>query len=221
MSPRLVELSSLGAADVEAVRAIYEGAFPDELLAPFEDLLVDRMLVYLAGKDGEDGEDGRGVPVGLALVRDLVDAVPAGRGDTGWTFLRYFAAGRRGQGIGSALWAELTGRLRAEGRTRLVWDVEDPDEPDLPSELVEEHRRRIVFYERLGGRLQPVRDYLPPHDDGHAPRLLLMDQPLTPPADGQEEVGLRELVETVYALRYGVPADDPVVRRTLAASGLV
>ncbi len=34
VSGRLVELSSLGAADVEAVRAIYEGAFPDELLAP-------------------------------------------------------------------------------------------------------------------------------------------------------------------------------------------
>lgn len=229
MSGRLVELSSLGAADVEAVRAIYEGAFPDELLAPFEDLLVDRMLVYLAGEDGVEREDGRGVPVGLALVRDLVDAAPAGRGDTGWTFLRYFAAGRRGQGIGSALWAELTDRLRAEGRTRLVWDVEDPDEPGLAAHLVEEHRRRIVFYERLGGRLRPVRDYLPPHDDGHAPRLLLMDQPLGPGAAGSEQVGqqvgpqvdLRELVETVYALRYGVPADDPVVRRTLAASGLV
>ncbi|MFC6342684.1 hypothetical protein ACFP8W_11895, partial [Nocardioides hankookensis] len=111
----------------------------------------------------------------------------------------------------------LTDRLAAEGRTRLVWDVEDPDEAGLASELVDEHRRRSVFYERLGGRLRPVRDYLPPHDDGHAPQLLLMDTPL---AD-EPEPALRDLVETVYLRRYGVPADDATVRRTLLASHLI
>ncbi|GAA1773038.1 hypothetical protein GCM10009795_018960 [Nocardioides hankookensis] len=195
----LVDAASLSAEQRGTVRAIYEDAFPDELQVPFDDLFVDRMLVLL----DEDG------PAGFALVRDL--------DETPWTFLRYYAVGRRGRGTGSAMWRLLTDRLAAEGRTRLVWDVEDPDEAGLSSELVDEHRRRIVFYERLGGRLRPVRDYLPPHDDGHAPQLLLMDTPL---AD-EPEPALRDLVETVYLRRYGVPADDATVRRTLLASHLI
>ena len=62
-----------------------------------------------------------------------------------------------------------------------------------------------------------MRDYLPPHDDGHAPQLLLMDAPLA----AEPEPPLRELVETVYLRRYGLPAADPVVRRTLLASQLI
>jgi hypothetical protein len=195
---RIVEAGALSADDLTAVREIYEGAFPDELLAPFEDLLTDRLLVYVDA----DG------PAGLALVRDL--------GPTSWTFLRYYAVGRRGRGTGSAMWRELTALLASEGRARLVWDVEDPDEPGLSLALVEEHRRRIVFYERLGGRLLPVRDYEPPHDDGHAPRLLLMDTPL----GAGDDPSLREVVEAVFRWRYGRDAADPVVRRTLEASGL-
>ena len=152
--------------------------------------------------------DGDG-PAGLALVRDLAG--------TRWTFLRYYAVGRRGRGTGSAMWRALTALLAAEGRTRLVWDVEDPDEQGLSPALVEEHRRRIAFYERLGARLRPVRDYRPPHDDGHAPQLLLMDVALAVEA----EPSLRELVETVYLRRYGVPSENLAVRRTLRASGLL
>jgi hypothetical protein len=195
----LVESTQLTAEQRGTVRAIYEDAFPEELQVPFDDLFVDRMLV-LRDEDG---------PAGFALVRDL--------DETRWTFLRYYAVGRRGRGTGSLMWRALTARLAADGRTRLVWDVEDPDEASLSPELVEEHRRRIVFYERLGGRLRPVREYLPPHDDGHAPQLLLMDTPL---AD-ETESPLRELVETVYLRRYGLPADDPAVRRTLLASSLI
>jgi hypothetical protein len=197
-SRSLEEAATLTPAQRDAVRAIYEDAFPDELRVPFDDLLVDRMLVLL----DEDG------PAGFALVRDLAE--------TSWSFLRYYAVGRRGRGTGSAMWRTLTGRLADDGRTRLIWDVEDPDEAGLTPEQVEEHRRRIVFYQRLGGRLQPVRDYLPPHDDGHAPRLLLMDLPLADEPDPP----LRDLVETVYLRRYGVPAEDDAVRRTLLASCL-
>lgn len=196
---RLVEAAALSPAELADVERIYVGAFPDELQAPFPDLFADRMLVLL---------DDAG-PAGLALVRDLAG--------TTWTFLRYYAVGRRGQGTGSAMWTELVGLLAAEGRTRLVWDVEDPEEPGLPVEMVHEHRRRIAFYERLGGRLLPVREYHPPHDDGHEPRLLLMDAPL----GSGDRATLRELVEGVYWLRYGRDPDHPNVRRTLLASDLI
>lgn len=197
---RLVAAATLTDAELDVVRRIYEDAFPDELQVPFAALFVDRLLVRVE----DDG------PTGLALVRDL--------GPTGWTFLRYYAVGTRGRGTGSAMWADLVAQLASEGRTRLVWDVEDPEEPGIAGHLADEHRRRIVFYERLGGRLRPVRDYLPPHDDGHAPRLLLMDRALVEP---EPAVPLRELVEGVYERRYGVPPDSPVVRRTLEASDLL
>lgn len=196
---RLVEAGSLSGAELSAVRAIYEDAFPEELRAPFDDLLVDRLLVLLD----------EGGPAGLALLRDLAG--------TTWTFLRYYAVGRRGRGTGSTMWAALTALLESEGRTRLVWDVEDPDEDGLSPDAEAEHRRRIGFYERLGGRLLAVREYYPPHDDGHAPRLRLMDIPL----GAGDPASLREVVEGVYRLRYGVEADDPAVRRTLLASSLI
>lgn len=195
---RLVEADDLTPAQLGAVERIYVGAFPEDLLAPFPDLFADRMLVLLA----DDG------PAGMALVRDLAG--------TSWTFLRYYAAGRRGQGIGSVMWQQLTGLLAQEGRTRLVWDVEDPDEPGLTPESVVEHRRRIAFYERLGARLLPVREYHPPHGDGHEPQMLLMDTEL----GAGDRAGLRELVEAVYWLRYGTDPDHPNVRRTLLASAL-
>lgn len=196
---RLVETDDLSPTELTAVERIYVDAFPAELQAPFPDLFADRMLALV----DEDG------PAGLALVRDLAD--------TTWTFLRYYAVGRRGEGVGSLMWGELTALLAAEGRTRLVWDVEDPDEAGIPEEAVVEHRRRIAFYERLGGRLLPVREYHPPHEDGHEPRLLLMDTPL----GAGDRATLRELVEGVYWLRYGRDPDHPHVRRTLLASSLI
>ena len=199
----LVEAATLGTGDLDRVRAIFEEAFPEDLQVPFADLFRDRMLVLV-----DDGG-----PVGLALVRDLAGA----DGDTGWTFLRYYAVGRKGAGLGSLMWRALTARLAEEARTRLVWDVEDPDEPGLSPEHVVEHRRRIVFYERLGGRLLPVLGYRPPHDDGHAPHLRLMDQPLAPDV---VDPPLRDLVEGVYRLRYGLGTDHPAVIRTISASRL-
>lgn len=196
---RMVEAGTLSGSELLAVQGIYEDAFPDDLLAPFDDLLVDRLLV-LFDRDG---------PAGLALVRDLPG--------TTWTFLRYYAVGRRGRGTGSAMWIELTTLLTQEGRTRLIWDVEDPEEPGLSAGSRIEHQRRITFYERLGGRLLAVREYFPPHDDGHAPQLRLMETVL-----GAGDAGsLRDVVEGVYLLRYGASSEDPAVRRTLLASSLL
>ena len=44
-----------------------------------------------------------------------------------------------------------------------------------------------------------------------------MDAPLSE----EPEPPLRDLVETVYLRRYGVPATDAVVRRTLLASNIL
>jgi hypothetical protein len=197
---RLVSSDELTPRELAAVERIYVDAFPSDLQAPFPDLFADRMLALL----DEAG------PAGLALVRDLAG--------TTWTFLRYYAVGRRGEGTGSVMWTHLTALLAEEGRTRLVWDVEDPDEAGIPAESVVEHRRRIAFYERLGGRLLPVHEYHPPHGDlaGHEPQLRLMDVPL----GAGDEASLRELVEGVYWLRYGRDPEHPDVRRTLLASNL-
>ncbi|ANH39707.1 hypothetical protein I601_3300 [Nocardioides dokdonensis FR1436] len=110
----LVPAASLRADQLGRVRDIYDEAFPEELRVPFEDLLVDRLLVRVSGS---------GQPEGLAVVRAL--------GPTGWTFLRYYAVGARGGGIGSAMLDQLAAALAREGGSLLVWDVEDPDEPGL------------------------------------------------------------------------------------------
>ncbi|WP_232676871.1 GNAT family N-acetyltransferase [Nocardioides sp. R-C-SC26] len=202
---RLVDSSALDESQLSSVQSIYLDAFPESLRVPFEDLLVDRLLVLL--------HDGR--PVGFALVRAL--------GPTSWMFLRYYAVGPKGGGLGTTMWRELTDRLAAEGTTRLVWDVEDPDEPGIDTHEAEVHRRRIGFYERLGARLLPVRGYAPPHDgEIGAPPLLLMDQRLDASnAFADAEPDLQAIVTGVYLWRYGVPASDALVVDTLRASGIL
>ena len=184
---------------LERVRAIYEDAFPPDLRADFDTLLADRLVVRVAGD---------GTPEGLAVLRDL--------GDTGWVFLRYYAVGVRGGGVGTAMLGQLADLLGSEGSRLLVWDVEDPDEPDLSEEHVVEHRRRIAFYERAGGVLLPVTGYAPPHGDdldGHAPALRLMALPL----GGADLPPAREVLLAAMTLRYDLPPDHPAVRRALAS----
>lgn len=198
----LVGAAELRADQLALVGEIYDAAFPEELRVPFDDLLLDRVLVRL---------DADGRPEGLAVVRAL--------GSTGWTFLRYYAVGTRGGGTGSAMLEQLATVLAREGGSLLVWDVEDPDEPGLSAEHVEEHRRRIRFYERNAGELLPVADYRPPHDgglEGHAPPMRLMCRTL----GGWVRPPVADIVRGAYEHRYGLAGDHPVVRRTLEASTL-
>ena len=183
------------------VRAIYEDAFPDELQVPFDDLFVDRMLVLL----DEDG------PAGFALVRDLAETrvdLPA--------LLRRRPARARHR-LGDVALADRAGSPPT-GRTRLIWDVEDPDEAGLspdagrgapaPDRLLRAARRPAA----AGARLPAAARRRPRPAAAADGRARSADEPEPP---------LRELVETVYLRRYGVPADDPVVRRTLLASQLL
>jgi GNAT superfamily N-acetyltransferase len=199
---KLVAADSLGAAELERVREIYEDGFPPHLRAPFAELLTDRAFALV------DEE-----PIGFAVLRPLAT--------TGWVFLRFFVAGSRGRGIGSLLWNHLTREMADTGYTRMVHDVEDPAEPHVDPAEVVVRNRRIAFYERNGAQLLPVKSYLPPHGDEepHSLRLMAVDlnRSPTPPIVGND---LRAVVEAVYEHRYGLPTSDPVVLRTLASSGL-
>ncbi|WP_300646210.1 hypothetical protein [Nocardioides sp.] len=191
--------TEVSAEQLERVRAIYAEAFPPELSADFDSLLADRLVVRVAGD---------GTPEGLAVLRPL--------GRTGWVFLRYYAVGVRGGGVGTAMLGELADLLGSEGSSLLVWDVEDPDEEGLAEEQVVEHRRRIAFYERAGAVLLPVTDYAPPHGDDlgdHVPHLRLMCLPLA----GAEVPPVRDVLLAAMTLRYNLHPQHPAVLRALAS----
>jgi hypothetical protein len=191
----LIPASALDSSGLAATHAIYLDAFPESLRAPFDDLLRDDTLVLI--------DDGR--PAGLAVTRPL--------GPTGWTFLRYFAVGARGRGAGSGLWRLARDHWARAGFTRVLLDVEDPDEPGIDPAEKHLRERRIVFYQRLGAELLPVRSYEPPQPGGHPHPLRLI-------AAGTAPDSVRDQVLAVYRHRYGLAADDPAVRRTLQASNL-
>jgi hypothetical protein len=202
-SLRLVEAADVDAAALERARAIFEDGFDESLRSPFGSLFADRVLVLL---------DGDAV-AGLAVVRDL--------GTTGWTFLRYFVVGLRGQGIGSRFWSLL--RCALAGRSRLVLDVEDPAEPGIDDTEREIRWRRIRFYERLGTAHLPVDGYQPDHGGDPCPlRLMLADLglPQSEPTPVPDPGDLRAVVLAVYLHRYGRPGHDPAVLDTLHRSGL-
>jgi GNAT superfamily N-acetyltransferase len=196
----LVSADDLDDDQLEQVRAIYEGAFEAELRTPMDDLRRDQMLVLLE----------EATPCGFAVLRAL--------GPTGWVYLRYLAAGTRGQGRGSALWAHLGQAMTEAGYTRIIWDVEDPDEPGTDPAEVLIRTRRIGFYTRLGAHLLPVHGYqMPLEADNHPMRLMASDLKAGPVMVGDE---LRAMVIATYRYRYGLGEADPLVQETLRASGL-
>jgi hypothetical protein len=190
MDMDLIDAAALEPDELAAVEAIYVERFPDELRAPFADLLDDDVLVAV--------EDGR--PVGLAVTRVL--------GPTGSVFVRYLAVAASGGGVGSRFWRMAAARWAADGYPLVLLDVEDPDEPGIDAAEKSLRERRIVFYERLGGRVLPVRDYRPSQPGGadpHPLRLLAF-------GDGPP---VRDMVLAVYRHRYGLSSDDPAVQLAL------
>jgi GNAT superfamily N-acetyltransferase len=204
---RLLGLAAVPPATIEAARDIYEAGFPPAERAPFEDLLdvrSDERMQFLL-----DGDGGADAVLGVVLVRDL--------GETDWTFLRYFvvAADRRGEGIGGRLWLALCRDLAALGRKRLLFDVEDPDDPAADRHEVDERWRRVRFYRRAGADLLDVDSYAPPHHG--APGTPTM--PLRPMGADLDAAGgsrplaldaaaIRDLIGAVMHFRYGVTAPN-------------
>lgn len=194
---KLVAASALSDAELAEVQQIYFDGFAPHLRAPLDDLLADTALVLVDAK-----------PLGLAVLRVLAD--------TGWVYLRYFAVGEKGRGLGAHLWTHLRDEMARAGHTRIVFDVEDPAQPGIGAaeELV--RHRRIAFYRRLGAEVLPVRGFLPPQGSAGYPMLLMAADHVagTPSAVEDSE----RIVLAVYEHRYGLTADDPVVAETLRLS---
>jgi GNAT superfamily N-acetyltransferase len=209
----LEPVEALDATAAGQVRRIYEDGFPARLRSDFSALTAHR----------EDGELALallygGRPRGFAMLRPL--------GATGWVFLRYFVVDQhlRGQGVGGILWQHLTGRLRADGYTMLVFDVEDPEEPGRDEAESVIRSRRIAFYQRLGAGLLPVRGYHTPNPDtdtgaeSWVPMLLLAAPLAAPlaeagPASGAEEARAAEqaraVVSAVHRYRWDLDPGHP------------
>jgi GNAT superfamily N-acetyltransferase len=202
----LEPVEALDTMAVDAIRRIYHEGFPDRLRADFASLAGQR----------EEGEAalalvGGWQPCGFAMLRRL--------GVTGWTYLRYFVVDQRlrGQGLGGIMWDLLTARLRADGGTLLVFDVEDPGEPGCGPAESQVRTRRVGFYQRHGAVVLPVRGYRTPHgsagDHGWTPMLLMA----APVADGGPAPGAgqaRAIVSAVYQHRWRLEPGHPRIAAT-------
>lgn len=211
MTYRLVLADTLDFEQTQELRRIYEGGFAAHLRAPWPEVGPGRLTNEdaLALVRGDE-------PVGFALVRALAD--------TGRIFLRYLVIdGRqRGRGIGRVLWQRLTGYTAERGFALLIWDVEHPDEPAIEPEERDVRLRRIGFYERLGGSLLPIGEYVNPHEHDDVTLwvpMRLMATSLDGSAVPTDARGLRQLALDVYAHRYALGEEASVVRATLAAIG--
>jgi GNAT superfamily N-acetyltransferase len=198
----LVPVETLSPAAMTVLRRIYEEGFPPRERADFAAVTNARQEAELSLALIGDGQ-----PSGFAMLRPL--------GGTGWIYLRYLVVDsvQRGQGLGGLLWEQLTARLREAGYTLLVFDVEDPDEPDRDPAEIEIRHRRIRFYQRQGASLLPVTGYRTPDvaadSSGWSP-MRLMTAPLSGAAP---EAG--SIVEAVYRFRWELePGDFPETERT-------
>ena len=200
---------TLGPAALAGLRRIYEEGFPPHQRASFDSVTTGRADGELALALVSGGQ-----PHGFAMLRPL--------GGTGWIFLRYFVVerGQRGQGLGGSLWQLLTARLREQGFTLLVFDVEDPDEQACGPGQSQVRFRRIGFYQRNGATLLPVNGYRAPHSSPESSSwspMLLMTAPLAagPLATGPAALDpsrATEVAAAVYRFRWELePEDFPAI----------
>ena len=136
---RLVEIHSGNAGD-EALRRLYETAFPAGEQIPYDDLvhLLDIMDIdYTAYYEGE-------MLVGLTMVLHLP------RYNWGW----YFAVRDelRGKGYGQRILSALLEKYR-DGHPFII-DIESPLQADAPNP--EQRKRRHAFYLRNGLKDTPT-----------------------------------------------------------------
>jgi acetyltransferase (GNAT) family protein len=203
----LQPISALNKRHLAQVLAVYETSFSPDFRVPFTELTeagdADQTFVALEGPDA----------VGFAALRLL--------GSVGWSFLRYFAiAGeRRSQGLGRQFWQRLQRSLADESwPTRIVFEVEVPDETaDNDAERLI-RQRRIAFWTVCGAQLLPAPGYILPDftESGTAePMLLMAAAPAATPLPQGDQ--LRSLVSAIYTDRYYLQPGHPLVSRALAS----
>jgi GNAT superfamily N-acetyltransferase len=204
----LEPVERLSAHAAGEVRRIYEAGFPAHLRTSFRDLTTGRQPGELALALTQARQ-----PCGFGMLRPL--------GGTGWIFLRYFVvdAARRGGGLGTVFWDQLTSWLGADGYTLLTFDVEDPAEPGCDRQEARIRSRRISFYLRQGASLLPVHGYRTPHGEaGHCDwtPMLLMAASL---GAGQRvsAIPAGQIVAAVYRHRWLLAPDHPQVSDTVTA----
>ncbi|HEY1625691.1 MAG TPA: GNAT family N-acetyltransferase [Streptosporangiaceae bacterium] len=215
----LVQVETLSREAVAGVRRIYEDGFPPHQRADFAEIIDRRQDREFALALVRRDRSGGGQPCGFAMLRPL--------GDTGWVFLRYFVVDhrQRGQGLGGLLWDHLTARLRADGFTLLVFDVDDPAEPGHGPDEVSVRSRRIGFYQRHGASVLPVTGYRTPHvcadhaDPDWTPMLLITAR-LAETEDGpdRDDGWARAVVDAVYRYRWRLDPRDPELAESLIIS---
>ena len=130
---RLVEIHSGNAGD-EALRRLYETAFPAGEQIPYDDLvhLLDIMDIdYTAYYEGE-------MLVGLTMVMRLPR----------YNWFWYFAVseGLRGKGYGQSILSTILDKYR--DMRPFILDIESPLQADAPNP--EQRRKRHAFYLRNG-----------------------------------------------------------------------
>ena len=196
----LEPVESLNPAAMTVLRQIYEEGFPPHQRADFAAVTTARQEGELALALVSGGQ-----PCGFAMLRPL--------DGTGWVFLRYFVVdqAQRGQGLGGLLWDRLTAWLGDAGFTRIVFDVEDPDEPDAGPD-----QAWLRFYQRQGASLLPVTGYRAPHvapeTSGWSP-MLLMTAPVSGRRATPDPSQARAIVEAVYRFRWELePEQFPAFR---------
>jgi len=163
-----------------------------------------------------------GLTIGLTCTHMLCDPPVA--------FLVYLAVAPalRSRHIGAALFEQA--RLHSAEHyssknlipAGLVWEVEIPALVASDEREFEQRRRRIAFFERLGGRILPQR-YLQPPVDGIAPVLMhLMFRPV-PGAPFPDAAATAALIHAIYFEKYrvanGIPRKtlDELLRQTMPA----
>jgi GNAT superfamily N-acetyltransferase len=201
-------LSTLAPGARAAAEAIYLEAFPPSERVPFEALVA---------------RDGSGAARVEAVLEDggvvgIVSLAPLAT--RGWSHLEYFAVapGRRGAGIGAAVWGTLLDRVRAE-RGALLLEIESPHARGLAPGEREVRLRRARFYTRLGARQLRVPAFAVPDasDPAAAPLpMLLMAAPARRAA--MPAAAARALVADLYRASYGLEPDHPLPRRALASA---
>jgi acetoin utilization deacetylase AcuC-like enzyme/GNAT superfamily N-acetyltransferase len=184
---------------IAEVQGIMRKQFPglsEEEVAGLPDILRDplkyrfRSLLFVA-------EDPRGGVRGFAILRHAPDL--------NFCYLDLISAapGKRGGGIGSALYQVIREEARSMGALGLFFECL-PDDPALsPDPAVrKENEDRLAFYERFGARPIAGTAYETPLDPGGSDPPYLVLDPLEQPRPLGRDVA-RRIVRAILERKYG------------------